>query len=285
MASDRSRDVVATAEVVLDRLDGAGAGGSGRARSRPWVSVIDESTRRAAGPGGGRRRAIRSPVRGVQLASVRREAEALVAGQDAAVAELRDRPPDGGRRKQARQEQVGGRRLRVGPAGRQPEDRRPPIRASHSIEPGWAGTPRRTTRPPSASIARKQGSSGSVLAAARGQDQVRPVRTRARTRDMRRLDRGDVVLDVFDRRRSSSRAPRSSPARSPRTGRGRSRGSTPSRRPRRAAARTAATHTSGRLPEPRVARRVDDRAASTRCGATLTLATRSPARRSGRRRP
>ena len=58
---------------------------------------------------------------------------------------------------QAREDQVGRGRLRVRAARRQAENRGPPSRASHSIEPGCDGTPWLTISPPSSSTGRRTG--------------------------------------------------------------------------------------------------------------------------------
>ena len=54
-----------------------------------------------------------------------------------------------------------------------------PTRASQSIEPGWAGTPRRTTRPPSATMAVKTASVRVRAGRPGGQDQVDRLRRRS----------------------------------------------------------------------------------------------------------
>ena len=73
-------DVVARPEVVLDRLDGARAGGAG---------VAVGHRQNLHGP-------VASAVGRVELARVGREAEALAAGEDAAVAEPGDRRSEAG---------------------------------------------------------------------------------------------------------------------------------------------------------------------------------------------
>ena len=73
----------------------------------------------------------------------------------------------------------------------------PPTRASQSIEPGCAGTPRRTTRPPSASIAGEERVSRIRARGAGGEDQVGRVGAAGEPGDGR-LDGVGVVLDVDD---------------------------------------------------------------------------------------
>ena len=186
-------DVVAATEVVLDRLDGAGAGGAA-SRGR----LIEANLHWAPASAIGR----------VELARVGREAEPLAAGQDPAVAELGDGPLGRAARPTAGAAGAGRRRspssTRRRSAGRGSRSRRcAPARAS---SPGGPGTPRRTTRPPSAAIATKKASSGSVLAAPAVR--IRSTGSGRRTkRGHRGLDSLGVVLDVVDRLRSSEPRP------------------------------------------------------------------------------
>ena len=87
------------------------------------------------------------------------------------------------------------------------QDRPSPTRASQSIEPGWAGTPRRTSRPPSRRSRRRTRRPGRCWP--RPPSGTRSTRSRpADERVERRLHRVRVVLDVVDRRDLRSRGPR-----------------------------------------------------------------------------
>ena len=154
----------------------------------------------ARAPGG------RPAVRRVELAGVGREAEAHLAGQDAAVAE-RARPVRRGRRlagQEPRQQQVRRGRLRVRAAGRQAEDRGPPDRApARASSLGGrarraARRGRRAPRSPTKNGVRRVGRAGRR----RSGSTVGPSRAPARTAPAAARTATVLVLDVVDRRRS-----------------------------------------------------------------------------------
>ena len=251
------------------------------ARRQPAQRPSDDRGGRDRQPrlrGDPRRRAGRpSAVRGVELARVGREAEPLDAGEDAAMTELGHRPLGCGLAgQQSREQQVGGGRLRVRPAGRQAEDRpyRRPGRARASSPDGPArrdGPPdRRAPRSPG-----RTGRAGSVLAdpAVSTRSAVSAPRVNRATR---RLDRVGVVLDVGDRedRRAEPLDLGADARLEPLAGGARgpiSLTTTPTRR-----RWNGATHTIGWPPKPAIRAAASTTDASTMWGATLTLATSSP---------
>ena len=92
-----------------------------------------------------------------------------------------------------------------------------PMRASQSIEPGCAGTPRRTTRPPSA-VDRHEARVQRIGArGARCQDEIDPDRVLATNRAIADSTASTESSRRIRSRRSRSRGPRSSPGRWPRT--------------------------------------------------------------------
>ena len=143
--------------------------------------------------------------RGRRVPSIRREPEAHVAGQDAPVAEARHGPQARRlAREQARQEQVGGRRLRVRAARREPQDGG----LAHAAQPqhrARVGRHAATDEAPATpSSATKNGSEGSVerppaVSTTSTASAAAPARHRSERRfDGRRLV-GQVV-EAHDRR-------------------------------------------------------------------------------------
>ena len=219
----------------------------------------------------------RSAVGGVELAGVGREPEALAAGQDPAVAELGDGPLGRRPRRTAGAAGAGPRRSpssrRRTSAGRGSRSRRcAPARAS---SPGCAGTPRRTIRPPSAAIATKHGVERVRAGRAGGQDQVDRVGPPDEA-GHRGLDRLGVVLDVVDgddlRAETLDLGPDAGLELVARRRADRLLDDDPD--PARDERRDPDDRVAAEAGQPRARRRRS--AASTRCGATLTLATRSP---------
>ena len=173
---------------------------------------------------------------------------------------------------QPRQEEIGRGRLRVGAARRQPEDR---VRAErrqpeHGTRVGGHAAPDEAPAEGVERLERRVRRIGAPRAG--GEDEPRA----GARRERRRRYRPGIVGDVLDRRRSSSRAPRPWPdARLeplPRRRVDRFFTRTPTRVGRKRPTRT----TGPVVRRDRLARSRD--ASSTRWGATLTLATRSPAR-------
>ena len=207
----------------------------------------------------------------------------MVAGEDAAVAETGD-----GRERSARSpvssrgsSEVGGGRLRVGAAGRQAEDRRPadPGQPEHRAGMGRHAVP---DDPAAEPLDRHEERVDRVgAAAAGGQDDVGAGRASPRASAARAAGHRVVVVGhVGDPASVEPSALDLVPGRSPRTARragARSDSLTTTADPHRPERRDPRRADRGAdAGDPRAA--LDDATPSTTCGATLTLATRSPAR-------
>ena len=199
-------------------------------------------------------------------------------GQDPAVAELGHRPLRRPARRRAAAAAAGPRpwpsSTRRTSAGRgSTSGRRAPATASSRDAPARRGARR---RPPSASIATKNASRGSVLAdpAVRMRSAVSAPRTNSA---MAVSTASGVVLDVDDVEDLRAEALRPWPGRWPRTARARSpRTDSLTTTPTRRGTNGGDPHDRLRCRTRRSARRPRRSPASTTCGATLTLATRSP---------